>query len=93
MDDAIEDIVMTPGYDMGVDSTSTFSIRGVGNPTLQSKSPLKRIVVRIEVSDTGSGIPSREITQGKLFSKSCQVWSHFGSNFPPAPLYSRVQSN
>jgi len=55
-----------------VDTTSTYSVGGsqeaVG-PTLQCKSPLKRIVVRIEVTDTGSGIPPREITQGKLFSK------------------------
>jgi len=29
---------------------------------------LKRIVVRIEVSDTGTGIPPHEITQGKLFT-------------------------
>ncbi|KAG2137584.1 Tco5, signal transduction HAMP domain histidine kinase [Suillus bovinus] len=32
------------------------------------KGPLKQIVVRIEVSDTGHGIPPREVAQGKLFS-------------------------
>ena len=34
---------------------------------LTQKAPLKRIVVRIEVSDTGHGIPPREMAQGKLF--------------------------
>ncbi|KAH7922614.1 Tco5, signal transduction HAMP domain histidine kinase [Leucogyrophana mollusca] len=33
-----------------------------------TKPPLKRIVVRIEVTDTGNGIPPREMAQGKLFS-------------------------
>ncbi|KAF8555658.1 Tco5, signal transduction HAMP domain histidine kinase [Imleria badia] len=69
LDDGIEEVLVTPGDEVdGVDPTPTFSIRCVDDSTLQCKSPLKRIVVRIEVSDTGSGIPPHEITQGKLFT-------------------------
>ena len=86
---------MTPGVEG--DPTFTYPVRGdqetVDNPLLQCKSPLKRIVVRIEVTDTGSGIPPREITQGKLFSKPSPVLNHFGSNFPSTHSYSRIQSN
>ncbi|KAI9464687.1 Tco5, signal transduction HAMP domain histidine kinase [Boletus coccyginus] len=63
LEDTIEEVLVTPGDERDV--TSTYP---VDSPTLQCKSPLKRIVVRIEVTDTGSGIPPREITQGKLFT-------------------------
>lgn len=80
-----------------MDPTSTYPVRdkqeAIDNPTVQRKGPLKRIVVRIEVSDTGSGIPPREITQRKLFSESSQVLSQIGNNFPPTRSYSRIQSN
>lgn len=70
-----------------VNPTFTYPVRegqeAVDNLTVQRKGPLKRIVVRIEVSDTGNGIPPREMTQGKLFSKSSQVLSYFGNNFSP----------
>lgn len=86
---------MTPGDE--VDPTSTYPVRdnqeAVDNATVQHESPLKGIVVRIEVSDTGNGIPPREITQGKLFSEFPRVLSHFGNNFPPTHSYSRIQSN
>jgi len=36
-------------------------------PDSIKKGPVKRIVVRIEVSDTGHGIPPSEMAQGKLF--------------------------
>lgn len=76
---------MTPGNE--VDPISSYPVRddqdAADNSTLKRKSPLKRIVVRIEVSDTGNGIPPREITQGKLFSGSSQLLSHLGNNFPP----------
>ncbi|KAG1771535.1 Tco5, signal transduction HAMP domain histidine kinase [Suillus occidentalis] len=41
---------------------------GQGVESSTKKGPLKQIVVRIEVSDTGHGIPPREMAQGKLFS-------------------------
>ena len=63
----------------------------VDNPTAQHRSSLKRIVVRIEVSDTGSGIPPREITQGKLFSESFESTLVAPSHLLLA--YSRIQSN
>lgn len=65
----IEEVLVTRG-----DPTSGCSVRGSKEtdrkPSLRRKNPLKRIVVRIEVSDTGHGIQPREITQGKLFSES-----------------------
>ncbi|KAH0836785.1 Tco5, signal transduction HAMP domain histidine kinase [Lanmaoa asiatica] len=66
-EDAIEEVLVTPG-----DPGSAYPVRdgqeAIDNTILQRKIPLKRIVVRIEVSDTGNGIPPREITQGKLFT-------------------------
>lgn len=89
LEDVIEEVLVTPGDEVG--PTFSYPVAGdqgaVDNPPLQCKSPLKRIVVRIEVTDTGSGIPPREITQGKLFSKPSQVLNHFGSNFPHTHSY------
>lgn len=77
LEDAIEEVLVTPG-----DEADCAVREDQGITTVERNSPLKRIVVRIEVSDTGSGIPAREITQGKLFSESRRVLNHFSSNFP-----------
>ncbi|KAG9313135.1 Tco5, signal transduction HAMP domain histidine kinase [Chiua virens] len=70
-----EEVLMTPG-DEGDTTTTDCTTNGQGTnhiPNPQHKSPLKRIVVRIEVSDTGNGISPREITQGKLFTEFNQT--------------------
>ncbi|OJA18325.1 hypothetical protein AZE42_02808 [Rhizopogon vesiculosus] len=64
-EDAIDEVLCAPGDDLDAPPTSKFEITSAG---LTKKVPLKRIVVRIEVSDTGHGIPPREMAQGKLFS-------------------------
>ncbi|OAX40331.1 hypothetical protein K503DRAFT_714771 [Rhizopogon vinicolor AM-OR11-026] len=64
-EDAIDEVLCAPGDDLDAPSTPKFEITSAG---LTKKVPLKRIVVRIEVSDTGHGIPPREMAQGKLFS-------------------------
>ncbi|KAF9224071.1 hypothetical protein BS17DRAFT_795625 [Gyrodon lividus] len=67
---AIEEVLVAPGDDAELvyiypdEEQQTFN----NAATSQRNTPLKRIVVRIEVSDTGNGIPPREIAQGKLFT-------------------------
>ena len=65
-EDAIEEVLCIPVDDLSApifESTSG----GQGAESSTKKGPLKRIVVRIEVSDTGHGIPPREMARGKLF--------------------------
>ncbi|KAH7890900.1 Tco5, signal transduction HAMP domain histidine kinase [Phlebopus sp. FC_14] len=66
-DDVVDQVLFTPG-----DEPEHYHIKekqGRNESSQpQNKPPLKRIVVRIEVSDTGNGIPPREMAQGKLFS-------------------------
>ncbi|KAG1735881.1 Tco5, signal transduction HAMP domain histidine kinase [Suillus paluster] len=66
-EDAIEEVLCAPVDDPDPLPTPITS-GGQGMELSTKKGPLKRIVVRIEVSDTGHGIPPREMAQGKLFS-------------------------
>ncbi|KAG2144351.1 Tco5, signal transduction HAMP domain histidine kinase [Suillus clintonianus] len=66
-EDAIEEVLCAPADD----PDPPHDPMGSGVQVVESstkKGPLKQIVVRIEVSDTGHGIPPREMAQGKLFS-------------------------
>ncbi|KAF9233473.1 Tco5, signal transduction HAMP domain histidine kinase [Melanogaster broomeanus] len=70
-DDAIEAVLVTARDDAeSIPSHSDEEGQQTFDTSVppQHKTPLKRIVVRIEVSDTGCGIPPREIAQGKLFT-------------------------
>lgn len=66
-EDAIEEVLCAP-FDDPDPPPAPMTSGGQGMESSIKKSPLKRIVVRIEVSDTGHGIPPREMAQGKLFS-------------------------
>ncbi|KIJ21004.1 hypothetical protein PAXINDRAFT_125610 [Paxillus involutus ATCC 200175] len=69
-EDTIEEVLVTQGDEVGLVSMYPVEEQQAvddAGPS-QRKVPLKRIVVRIEVSDTGCGIPPREIAQGKLFT-------------------------
>lgn len=65
--DVIEEVLCAPVDDSDPLHDPTKS-GGQGVESSTKKGPLKQIVVRIEVSDTGHGIPPREMAQGKLFS-------------------------
>jgi len=62
----IEEILCTPAENSDPIHDPTTS-GGQGIESSPKKGPLKQIVVRIEVSDTGHGIPRSEMAQGKLF--------------------------
>lgn len=64
--DVIEEVLCAPVDDSDPLHDPTKS-GGQGVESSTKKGPLKQIVVRIEVSDTGHGIPPREMAQGKLF--------------------------
>lgn len=66
-EDAIDEVLCAPVDDSDPPSSPKFEMTSAG--LLTKKAPLKRIVVRIEVSDTGHGIPRREMAQGKLFCR------------------------
>ncbi|KAJ8589557.1 hypothetical protein M405DRAFT_791542 [Rhizopogon salebrosus TDB-379] len=66
-EDGIEEVLCDPADDHDPPPTPNFETKSGLHGTTK-KGPLKRIVVRIEVSDTGHGIPPREMAQGKLFS-------------------------
>ncbi|KAG1737208.1 Tco5, signal transduction HAMP domain histidine kinase [Suillus lakei] len=66
-EDAIEEVLCAPADDPDP-SRAPMTSGGQGAESSTKKGPLKHIVVRIEVSDTGHGIPPREMAQGKLFS-------------------------
>lgn len=65
-EDGIEEVLCDPADDHDPPPTPNFETKSGLHGTTK-KGPLKRIVVRIEVSDTGHGIPPREMAQGKLF--------------------------
>lgn len=66
-EDMIEEVLCAPADDSDpLHDPTTSGGQGVESST--KKGPLKQIVVRIEVSDTGHGIPRNEMAQGKLFS-------------------------
>ncbi|KAG2345799.1 hypothetical protein BDR05DRAFT_988453 [Suillus weaverae] len=65
-EDAIEEVLCAPADDSDLLHDAMMSGgQGVESST---KGPLKQIIVRIEIGDTGHGIPPREMAQGKLFS-------------------------
>ncbi|KAG1812893.1 uncharacterized protein BJ212DRAFT_1275964 [Suillus subaureus] len=66
-EDMIEEVLCAPADDSDPLHDPTTS-GGQGMESSTKKGPLKQIVVRIEVSDTGHGIPRSEMAQGKLFS-------------------------
>ncbi|KAG1850910.1 Tco5, signal transduction HAMP domain histidine kinase [Suillus subluteus] len=66
-EDMIEEVLCAPADDSDPLREPTTS-GGQGMESSKNKGPLKQIVVRIEVSDTGHGIPRSEMAQGKLFS-------------------------
>ncbi|KAG1907991.1 Tco5, signal transduction HAMP domain histidine kinase [Suillus fuscotomentosus] len=65
-EDTIEEVLRAPADDSDPLHPTTSGGQDVEFSTM--KGPPKQIVVRIEVSDTGHGIPPREMAQGKLFS-------------------------
>ncbi|KAG2363145.1 hypothetical protein BDR07DRAFT_1471411 [Suillus spraguei] len=66
-EDVIEEVLCAPPNDSNpIHDPMTGVGESIGSST--KKGPLKQIVVRIEVSDTGHGIPPKEMAQGKLFS-------------------------
>ncbi|KAG1795079.1 Tco5, signal transduction HAMP domain histidine kinase [Suillus plorans] len=65
-EDAIEEVLCAPADDS--DPLHPTTSGGQDMEFSTKKGPPKQIVVRIEVSDTGHGIPPREMAQGKLFS-------------------------
>lgn len=66
-EDVIEEVLCAP-VDNSDPLHDPIMNGGQGMESSTKKGPLKQIVVRIEVSDTGHGIPPREMAQGKLFS-------------------------
>ncbi|KIJ65498.1 hypothetical protein HYDPIDRAFT_110594 [Hydnomerulius pinastri MD-312] len=69
-EDAIDEVLVAPG-DEPEPPTPLYPVQGGKQPSTRASQlnpAMKRIVVRIEVSDTGNGIPPREMAQGKLFS-------------------------
>lgn len=65
-EDAIDEVLCAPADDP--DPLHPTTSGGQDMEFSTKKGPPKQIVVRIEVSDTGHGIPPREMAQGKLFS-------------------------
>lgn len=65
-EDVTETIICAPADDPDSPFPPKYGVRS-GEQGSTKKVPLKRIIVRIEVSDTGHGIPPKEMAQGKLF--------------------------